>query len=123
MWLIGGDFNSVRYFTTSIPGSGIFLPVNRAARRSSANSSDYPLTPSTPSFADGTGTSQQKSMAMFSQSVGPGARPPSPNFKPKGRQSLPRPGSPLRKGPVLAPPTPSGRGPSYGPASLSRSQI
>jgi chromosome segregation ATPase len=63
----------------------------------------------------------QTTLPKFSQSVGPGARPPSPQFKPKGRQSLPRPESPLRKGPVLAP-TP-GRGPSLGPSGLSRSQI
>jgi hypothetical protein len=60
---------------------------------------------------------------MFTQSVGPGARPPSPNFKPKSRQSLPRPGSPLRKGPVPPLPPPSSRAPSYGPGALSRSQI
>ncbi|KAF2675294.1 hypothetical protein BT63DRAFT_366463 [Microthyrium microscopicum] len=117
-----GDVDGIRYFTTSIPGSGIFLPINRAARRSSATSSDFPLTPSTPGYPDGAGTPQTKSIAMFSQSVGPGARPPSPSFKPKGRQSLPRPGSPLRKGPVLAPPSQL-RGPSLGPSSLSKSQM
>jgi CLIP1 zinc knuckle len=63
----------------------------------------------------------QPNIPKFSQSVGPGVRPPSPVSKLKGRQSLPRPESPLRKVPVLAP-TP-GRGPSYGPASFSRSQI
>lgn len=60
---------------------------------------------------------------MFTQSVGPGARPPSPNFKPKSRQSLPRPGSPQRKGPVPPLPPPATRGPSYGPAGLSKSQF
>jgi hypothetical protein len=40
--------------------------------------------------------------AKFSQSVGPGARPASPMFKPR-RPSLPRPESPLRKQSNLAP--------------------
>ena len=35
----------------------------------------------------------------FSQSVGPGARAPSPIFRPKLRQSLPRPESPARRSP------------------------
>ena len=107
--------NSVRYFATSVPGSGIFLPVHRASRRHSGASSDYPLTPTTPSYAEAS------SVPKFSQSVGPGVRPPSPYFKPKGRQSLPRPESPLRKPPVLAPA--SARGPSFGPAALSKSQM
>ena len=44
----------------------------------------------------------------FSQSVGPGARAPSPIFRPKLRQSLPRPESPARRSPStpsIKPPT------------------
>lgn len=57
-------------------------------------------------------------MPKFSQSVGPGARPPSP-LRTKNRPSLPRPESPFKNKPSLAP-TP-GRGPSLGPASFSKS--
>jgi hypothetical protein len=57
-------------------------------------------------------------LPKFSQSVGPGIRPSSPQFKPRAGH-LPRPESPLRKGPVLAPP---GRS-SLGVSSLSKSQI
>src|ERR1700712_2207324 len=109
-----------RYFTTSVPGSGIFLPLHRATRRLSLSSStDLPPTPTTPAYPDAFGTPVH-SLPTFSQSVGPGARPSSPMFKPKSRQSLPRPESPLRKQPSLAP-TP-GR-PSYANSSLSKSQI
>lgn len=61
------------------------------------------------------------SIPKFSQSVGPGARAPSPVFKPKGRPSLPRPESPYRQKPNLTQ-TP-GRGPSIGPAQFSKSSI
>ncbi|RDL36682.1 Uncharacterized protein BP5553_06034 [Venustampulla echinocandica] len=101
-----GDVDGVSYFTTSIPGSGIFLPVNRATRRESQSSGEgsFPLTPSTPSAGGsfrvaGQGsnayTPPTPSLPKFSQSVGP-ARAPSPQFK-KSRPSLPRPESPLRR--------------------------
>nr|POF16773.1 hypothetical protein CFP56_72724 [Quercus suber] len=99
------------YFTTVIPGSGIFLPVHRAEKRSSPNASDgsYPGTPNTPSHStvQGQRSNIHTSPTMplpqkFSQSIGPGARPSSPQFKPK-RPSLPRPESPLRKAPNLVP--------------------
>ena len=123
---------SIRYFTTSIRGAGIFLPSNKAYKRlsRSLSSDSMPPTPDTPSLRSSyigargkepkvyTPTSSSK--AKLSQSVGPG-RARSPEFKPKSRPSLPRPESPLRKAqnPVL---TPSGR-PSVGVPNLSKSLI
>ncbi|KAI9845840.1 MAG: hypothetical protein M1837_004521 [Sclerophora amabilis] len=109
-----GDVEGTRYFSTTIPNSGIFLPVNRAAKRASPTISagSFPPTPSTPSFAgfnigagqlDRQGAASNKtftppptSVNKFSQSVGQG-RAPSPQLKPKSRPSLPRPESPSRK--------------------------
>jgi len=100
----------VHYFTTSITGAGIFLPINRATRRESPSSHEgsFPLTPSTPSvsgFKTGGGgssayTPPTPSVPKFSQSVGPG-RVASPGLK-KSRPSLPRPESPIRR-PLTAP--------------------
>ncbi|KAK0851192.1 hypothetical protein LTS02_012922 [Friedmanniomyces endolithicus] len=85
-----GDVDGVKYFKTVVRGAGIFLPLHRAEKRSTPGASnDY--SPNTPALPH-----------KFSQTMGPGARPPSPNFKPK-RPSLPRPESPLRKPPNLAP--------------------
>ncbi|KIW07573.1 uncharacterized protein PV09_01528 [Verruconis gallopava] len=110
-----GDVDGVRYFATSVPNSGIFLPLHRATKRESIYD-EFPPTPTTPSYSS-FDLASPNGMPKFSQSVGPGARPPSPSFKPKqGRPSLPRPESPLRKVPTLAP-TP-GKLPS-----LSKSQI
>lgn len=118
---------SMRYFSTTVPGAGIFLPLHRATKRiSGASSSTFPPTPHTPSFpsyvVDGKDASPPTpSIPKFSQSVGPGARAPSPVFKPKSRPSLPRPESPYRKQPSLTA-TP-GRPPAGAPMSFSRSQI
>ncbi|KAF4631353.1 hypothetical protein G7Y89_g6781 [Cudoniella acicularis] len=101
-----GDVDGISYFRTSIPGAGIFLPINRATKRGSPSSREgsFPLTPSTPSAGGsfkvaGQGSSAYTpptpSLPKFSQSVGPG-RAPSPQFK-KSRPSLPRPESPLRR--------------------------
>lgn len=103
----------VRYFKTSVPGAGIFLPIHRAERRSPASASaDSPSTPSYSTYSTYNGNKVNGRAAYtpptpampskFSQSVGPGARPSSPMFKPK-RPSLPRPESPLRRQPNLAP--------------------
>ncbi|PSN63488.1 hypothetical protein BS50DRAFT_577235 [Corynespora cassiicola Philippines] len=115
-----GDVDGVHYFTTSVPGSGIFLPVHRATKRSSASltSESFPPTPTTPSFSNFSMSTAEKpnfspdtpSIPKFSQSVGPGIRTNSPS-RLKARPSLPRPESPLRKPPSLAPSrtgTPSG---------------
>ncbi|KAG9241198.1 hypothetical protein BJ878DRAFT_243805 [Calycina marina] len=100
-----GDVDGRSYFETTIAGAGIFLPINRATRRSSQSSHEdsFPLTPSTPSMGGGFKvasvgegyTPPTPSVPKFSQSVGPG-RAPSPHFK-KSRPSLPRPESPLRR--------------------------
>ncbi|KAF2836584.1 hypothetical protein M501DRAFT_939347 [Patellaria atrata CBS 101060] len=128
-----GDVEGTRYFTTSVPGSGIFLPMHRASKRASPSrhTETFPPTPTTPSFSNyqGNGRGPQSDayspptpvMPKFSQSVGPGARAPSPVFKPKQRPSLPRPESPFRRQPNLQP-TPA-RGTSVSPASFSKSAI
>src|SRR5262245_19273198 len=112
-----------------MPGSGIFLPIHRATRRASPISSEFPPTPTTPNYSNFSLSTREKpnfspdtpSIPKFSQSVGPGARAPSPVFKPQGRPSLPRPESPFRKQPNLAP-TPGRNGPIT-PAGFSKSAI
>ncbi|KAI9830789.1 MAG: hypothetical protein M1826_004423 [Phylliscum demangeonii] len=121
-----GDVEGVRYFTTSVPRSGIFLPITRATKRASPGSGSgsapapFPPTPPAPSVgapavasryarppsALNDYASPAQTVPKFSQSVGPG-RAPSPVFKPK-RPSLPRPESPLRRAPTLVS-TPSAR--------------
>ncbi|KAI9682871.1 MAG: hypothetical protein M1829_006305 [Trizodia sp. TS-e1964] len=96
-----GDVDGVRYFTTSVPKAGIFLPINRASKRSSASSSgsSNPRTPKPSSSADfpTAQTPPTPIIPKFSQSVGP-LRPGTPQyFKQKARPSLPRPESPLRR--------------------------
>lgn len=71
-----------------------------------------------PSFSPDT-PSMPKS--KFSQSVGPGARAPSPQFRPKGRPSLPRPESPVRQKPSLSA-TPARNG-GVTPSGFSKSAI
>ena len=115
-----GDVEGRHYFRTSRPGSGIFLPVDKASRRP-------PATPTTPSLSglNQGGPSSTLARPNFSQSVGPGARASSPAIRPRLRRpSLPRPESPLRKS--VAPPkttpklsTPGTRA-SMTPASKSK---
>jgi hypothetical protein len=128
----------VSYFTTSVIGAGIFLPINRATRRGSPSSQEgsFPITPTTPSVGGNTKIAGQgpstytpptPSVPKFSQSVGPG-RAPSPGLK-KSRPSLPRPESPLRRpqlgGPRPSIGTPANKGParyaSPGPAKFAQS--
>ena len=107
-----GEVDGKSYFKTSKPGSGIFLPVEKAIRKTT------PPTPQTPSFSQG-GRAPLAALPKpnFSQSVGPGARASSPTIKNR-RPSVPRPQSPVRQTPAkLA--TPRTR-PSAG---LAKSQI
>ncbi|OAG09026.1 uncharacterized protein CC84DRAFT_1162819 [Paraphaeosphaeria sporulosa] len=144
-----GDVEGTSYFRTSVPGSGIFLPIHRAKKRATSGS-DLSPTPTTPSYGskfsasarerpnfsasmrgkpDFSASTRQRpehspetpSIPKFSQSLGPGARAPSPQFKQPGRPSLPRPESPFRKQPNLAP-TPSRAG-SITPSGFSKSAI
>ncbi|RFU32000.1 hypothetical protein B7463_g4307, partial [Scytalidium lignicola] len=126
-----GDVDGVSYFTTSIPGAGIFLPISRASRRLSSSPTDasFPITPSTPSASSVKVSIQSSqngftppSLPKFSQSIGPG-RALSPQLK-KARSSAARPESPLRK-PQLntrpsLPKTPSRYG-SPGPGKFAQS--
>ncbi|KAF1912267.1 hypothetical protein BDU57DRAFT_522446 [Ampelomyces quisqualis] len=126
-----GEVHGKQYFRTSIPGSGIFLPVHRAQKRSSATSDDFPPTPTTPSSSYNnvslsTTTKphfspETPSLPKFSQSIGPGARAPSPQFRPKSRPSLPRPESPLRR-PLNLTATPARSG-TLTPSGFSKSAI
>ncbi|KAH8815101.1 hypothetical protein F5884DRAFT_164391 [Xylogone sp. PMI_703] len=126
-----GDVDGVSYFSTSIPGAGIFLPITRASRRFSSSPTDdasFPITPSTPSAGSvklSIQTSQNgftpPSLPKFSQSVGPG-RAVSPQLK--KTRSVTRPESPLRK-PTLTtrpslPKTPSRYG-SPAPSKFAQS--
>src|SRR5271156_268511 len=90
-----GEVDGRHYFKTTKPGSGIFLPVEKAVRKSS------PTMPQTPSLANGARTPLAVlPKPNFSQSIGPGARAGSPAFKTPGRRpSLPRPASPVRPTP------------------------
>ncbi|KAL8898186.1 MAG: hypothetical protein Q9207_006830 [Kuettlingeria erythrocarpa] len=126
-----GDVEGTRYFTTSIPGAGIFLPSNKAFKRASPtdSSESFPPTPTTPSLAPFIPPSQTSGNVQtpptplpsrFSQSIGPG-RAASPAFKPKSRPSLPRPESPLRRAQNVIS-TPVGR-PSVGAPKFSRSIV
>ncbi|KAI9813088.1 MAG: hypothetical protein M1827_004308 [Pycnora praestabilis] len=131
-----GSVEGVQYFRTSVPGSGIFLPLDRASKRASPALSpgSFPPTPTTPSLggisngnrlepASNAYTPPTPAMQKFSQSLGPG-RAASPQLKPKSRPSLPRPESPLRRNQNLLTSnggrsTPAGR-PSLGTQASSR---
>lgn len=119
-----GEVDGTHYFHTSVPGSGIFLPIHRAQKRSSADSSDYPLTPPTPSYSNNFSLSTTNKPSFspdtpsvpkpkFSQSVGPGVRAQSPQFRPRG--------SPVRQKPGLAA-TPVRNG-GLAPSGFSKSAI
>ncbi|KJZ76713.1 hypothetical protein HIM_04049 [Hirsutella minnesotensis 3608] len=109
-----GDVDGISYFSTTVPGAGIFVPVSKIARRTLSNGSSniaFPITPTSnaPSALRNGGhltslTPPTPSLSKLSASVGPGARAPSPKIKPP-RASLPRPESPLRRGQA----TPGGR--------------
>ncbi|KAL6712054.1 hypothetical protein ACN47E_003097 [Coniothyrium glycines] len=117
-----GAVDGRQYFRTAVPGSGIFLPIHRAQKRVSADSSDFPLTPPTPNYNSfSLSTSERPKFSpdtpsmpksKFSQSVGPGSRP---------RPSILRPESPYRQqSNTAATPAKSGR---VTPSSFSKSAI
>ncbi|KAI4648815.1 uncharacterized protein J4E79_009887 [Alternaria viburni] len=127
-----GAVDGTQYFDTSVPGSGIFLPVHRAQKRVSADSSDFAPEPTTPSYHNNFSLSTMEKPSFspntpsmpkpqFSQSVGPGARAPSPKRPPQARPSY-RPESPLRKGSLGTGPTP-GRSGGLTPSGFSKSAI
>ncbi|KAL2398472.1 hypothetical protein ABEF95_000412 [Exophiala dermatitidis] len=99
-----GEVDGRQYFRTTIPGSGIFLPLEKAVKKSAGLGGIRP-SPGTPtptrlsSFNQG-GRTPAIAKPNFSQSIGPGVRngAASPALKPPvRRESLPRPSSPLRK--------------------------
>lgn len=80
-----GDVDGRKYFTTSVPGSGIFVPMNNSkyvTRRSTSASASTFAAPTTPA---------RPAPANFSKSVGPSPSMPRPRVR---RPSLPRPESP-----------------------------
>lgn len=102
-----GDVDGKYYFKTTIPGAGIFLPLEKAIKKPGSSGSGLGIRaspgPGTPtrlsSFNQG-GRTPGLTKPNFSQSVGPGMRAgaASPALKPPARrESLPRPASPLRK--------------------------
>ncbi|KAJ2905046.1 hypothetical protein MKZ38_006439 [Zalerion maritima] len=96
-----GDVDGTFYFTTTIPGAGIFLPLSKAVRRDSSPTSaasSFPFTPAGLKAGNQNSTNftpPTPSIPKFSQSVGPG-RAASPAGK-RPRTSLPRPDSPVRR--------------------------
>jgi len=102
-----GEVDGRYYFKTTIPGSGIFLPLEKAIKRPGAHTplgvrpSPGPGTPTRLSSFNQGGRTPGLAKPNFSQSVGSGMRSgaASPALKPPiRRESLPRPASPLRKG-------------------------
>ncbi|KAJ6106746.1 hypothetical protein N7512_010263 [Penicillium capsulatum] len=71
-----GDVDGRKYFATSVPGSGIFVPMNNSkyvTRRSTSASASTFAVPTTPSRA--------APPVNFSKSVGPGPSMPRPRLK------------------------------------------
>lgn len=96
-----GEVDGVSYFATAVPGSGIFVPLNKLLKHESFTS--FPHTPSVSSLGGLKAANQNTtnytpptpSFPKFSHSVGP-SRASSPQGK-RPRGSLPRPESPVRK--------------------------
>ncbi|KAJ6103302.1 hypothetical protein N7486_005729 [Penicillium sp. IBT 16267x] len=85
-----GDVEGRKYFATSVPGSGIFVPMNNSkyvTRRATSNNFAVPTTPG------------RAPPANFSKSVGPSLSTPRPRIR---RPSLPRPESPRVPPPKLS---------------------
>jgi hypothetical protein len=114
---------SISYFSTVVPGAGIFVPVTKLFKHDSPSAGrSYPLTPTGSSLAALKVSSQNTtnytpptpSVPKFSQSVGPG-RAASPTGK-RSRISLPRPDSPVRRLQLTPAPRPTASpGPKTGP--------
>ena len=118
-----GDVGGKQYFNTSIEGGGIFLPLEKAEERmsgSSTTSSTKPTSlratsvsgsPNTPAALGRPSSRMTPRPSMvkpsFSQSLGPGMQPnraASPALKPPvKRESLARPGSPIRQPRPISP--------------------
>ncbi|KAI6250488.1 hypothetical protein HI914_01785 [Erysiphe necator] len=129
-----GDVDGLSYFVTTIPGAGIFLPINRATRRistSAINNGSLSLIPGSPinsgiktlSQGPNNHTTSTTGISKFSQSMGVG-RAPSPQCQKVRHLSLPRPESPVRrnqnslKSPNLSP---NGKTPTkYGNTSMKK---
>ncbi|KAJ5898653.1 hypothetical protein N7504_008941 [Penicillium tannophilum] len=85
-----GDVEGRKYFATSVPGSGIFVPMNNSkyvTRRATSNNFAVPTTPG------------RAPPVNFSKSVGPSLSTPRPRIR---RPSLPRPESPRVPPPKLS---------------------
>lgn len=99
-----GVVDGVRYFTTSSPMSGMFVPISRATKRLSASSSNAPPTPPLSSHSALTVNSTRRSDSPGPRSLGGSLGKPA-----GGRPSLSRPESPIRRqaggAPRLLPPT------------------
>jgi len=112
-----GDVGGKHYFRTTVPGGGIFLPVDKAEKRmsgSSATSStkqpsfkatSVAASPNTPAAVRPKSRTSGMVKPSFSQSVGPSlqqrvASPAPTTLKPPRRESLARPTSPLRPRPI-----------------------
>lgn len=123
-----GDVDGVSYFTTTAPGSGIFVPIHKLAKQRDSPtpaSGSYHLTPSLKGANQNATnhTPPTPSLSAFSKSLGP-PRAPSPQGK-KTRTSLSRPESPVRKLQLTPAPRPSATPvpkvpPRYGTPSISR---
>ncbi|TEY46015.1 hypothetical protein BOTCAL_0323g00070 [Botryotinia calthae] len=104
-----GDVEGIQYFDTTIDGAGIFLPVNRAKRRSTPSSHDesFPLAPASPSMGNRAGRLGSELngqptplLPKFGQSVGPGraANPYVQKTRPSmATPTTSRPESPVRR--------------------------
>ncbi|KXH67947.1 CAP-Gly domain-containing protein [Colletotrichum salicis] len=115
-----GEVEGVSYFTTTLPGAGIFLPLNKAVRRDSppgSSSSSFPHTPTASTMGglkvgtqNSTNTPPTPSVPLFSKSVGPGITPGrsiSPQLKKSMSRPSVRPESPVRKLQMTPGPRPS----------------
>ncbi|GJC79999.1 tip elongation protein 1 [Colletotrichum liriopes] len=128
-----GEVEGVSYFTTTLPGAGIFLPLNKAVRRDSPSGSSYSSFPHTPTASTMGGlkagtqnstnyTPSTPSVPMFSKSVGPG-RASSPALKKSISRPSVRPESPVRKLQMTPGPRPSLATPGKVPSKYSSPSV